>query len=184
MTVVKIVPSFEWRDEFSCLSDVKIVWGILVAMHFTEPTSGTRLLLWAPNMQKSTCLSTSLSCITRTQGWYLPKAVGLAADTLGQHSIYTSSPSAMGSHHLPSMLWAACVFSASLEIPGWLANPVWVQTTSTSHGSENICLNTKWETTHRLLEDYEETLKKIQKSVNQLLILAHWQFCCKSVDLM
>lgn len=59
--------------------------------------------------------------------------------------------------HLPSMLWTACAFSAALEIPGWLTNPVPAQTTSMSHGSENICLNTTWETTYTLLKDCRET---------------------------
>lgn len=76
------------------------------------------------------------------------------------HSVYVNIPSAVGNHHSPSIMWTACVFNVSLEIQGSLANPVWAKTTSMSHSSENICLNTKWETTYRLLGDYRETLKE------------------------
>lgn len=159
-----------------CLSGVKAVRGILLAIAFTVSSSGTGLLSWALNIQKSTRPLTSSSRVTYTQVRYLPKAVGLASDVHSVGSVYANSTNAVGNHRFTlRAVNSLCVCSVSLEIPGCLAKPAQAQTTRMSRGSENVRLNSEWKTTYRLLEDYKETLKRIQKSVNQLLVLAHWQ---------
>lgn len=142
-----------------CLPGVKTVRDTLLSIYASQhlPVAPVILDFWIQKsmfpltpfsyLKMETSLIPSKSCWTwYCCAWYW-------------HNVYVTSPSAVGNHHLPCMLWTACVFSVPLEILGWLASPVQIQTTRMSHGSENICLNTKCEIKDKLLEDCRETLK-------------------------
>lgn len=90
------------------------------------------------------------------------------------------SSRALGNHHWPSRIWITCAFSAYLDLAG---NASLAQTTNIrKYVSQYKVRNTTQLHSHRV---WQGNTKK-HRSVNQLLVLAHWQLwlCCKSLDMM